>query len=338
MDELTSDFDTAWKQALEWFFEPFLAFFFPEVHVAVDWSREPQFLDKELQKIVPEAEVGRGTVDILVSVWLIDGTEEWMLIHVEVQSQYDAKFPERMYIYNHRLSDRYGRMPVSLAILGDENNEWRPDSYQNGKMGCDIHFTFPIAKLIDYKSRESELIFETNPFSAVTLSHLKALETRGDAKSRYSGKLALIKSLYDRGLDRERVLRLFRLMDWMLKLPAVLDSRLVEEIEMYEKEKQMPLLSPIEQMWHDDALAKGLEQGRLEGKQEGRQEGLVEGNQLGLLKGIEAVLAVRFGKEGEKLMPQVRQINDLGVIIDFLNATKTAPDLAALLKMYPSLS
>jgi hypothetical protein len=28
-DELASEFDTAWKEALEWFFEPFLAFFFP---------------------------------------------------------------------------------------------------------------------------------------------------------------------------------------------------------------------------------------------------------------------------------------------------------------------
>ena len=55
MDELASEFDTAWKEALEWFFEPFLAFFFPHAHAGVDWSHEPEFLDKELQQVVPLA-------------------------------------------------------------------------------------------------------------------------------------------------------------------------------------------------------------------------------------------------------------------------------------------
>jgi hypothetical protein len=312
VDELTSDFDTAWKQALEWFFDPFLAFFFPIVHKAVDWSREPQFLDKELQKIVPEAEIGRGTVDTLVRVWLLDGTEEWLLIHVEVQSQHDVAFPERMFIYNHRLSDRYGRMPVSIAILGDESSTWRPDSYLNGKLGCEIRFTFPIVKLIDYRNRESDLVVDQNPFAAVALAHLKALETRGDATARYTDKLTLVKSLYDRGLNREKVLRLFRLMDWMLKLPPVLRRQFAEDIDMYEKEKQMPLLSPTEQMWRDD----------------GRQEGLLEG--------IEVSLTLRFGDEGVALMPGVKQLTDQTTIAAFLKAIKTAPDLNTLRNMLPS--
>ena len=96
MDEIASDFDTAWKQALEWFFEPFLAFFYSTVHQGIDWSREPVFLDKELQEIVPEAEVGRGTVDKLVKVWTQEGVEAWVLVHVEVQSQHDTEFAKRM--------------------------------------------------------------------------------------------------------------------------------------------------------------------------------------------------------------------------------------------------
>ena len=49
MDDLASEFDTAWKEALEWFFEPFLAFFFPAAHNGIDWPRGYEFLDKELQ-------------------------------------------------------------------------------------------------------------------------------------------------------------------------------------------------------------------------------------------------------------------------------------------------
>ena len=53
VDEPVREFDTAWKQALEWFFEPFLGFFFPIAHADIDWSTEPEFFDKELQQIVP---------------------------------------------------------------------------------------------------------------------------------------------------------------------------------------------------------------------------------------------------------------------------------------------
>jgi hypothetical protein len=35
---LRSDFDTPWKEALEHFLTPFLAFFYPEVHAGIDWA------------------------------------------------------------------------------------------------------------------------------------------------------------------------------------------------------------------------------------------------------------------------------------------------------------
>jgi hypothetical protein len=50
-----------------------VAFFLPEIHAAIDWSRNTEFLDKELQQIVPESETGRGTVDKLVKVWKRSG-------------------------------------------------------------------------------------------------------------------------------------------------------------------------------------------------------------------------------------------------------------------------
>jgi hypothetical protein len=47
-----SDYDSPWKEALEAYFPLFLAFFFPEVHTAIDWSRGYELLDKELQQVV----------------------------------------------------------------------------------------------------------------------------------------------------------------------------------------------------------------------------------------------------------------------------------------------
>ncbi len=65
-----SDYDSPWKEALDVYFQPFLAFFFPQVHADIDWGRGYELLDKELQAIVRKAIVGRRTVDKLIKVWL----------------------------------------------------------------------------------------------------------------------------------------------------------------------------------------------------------------------------------------------------------------------------
>ena len=80
------------------YFQDFMAFFFPEAYAEIDWSREPVFLDKELQQITQDAEIGRRYVDKLVKVWRKNGEESWVLMHVEIQSQPENIFPERMFV------------------------------------------------------------------------------------------------------------------------------------------------------------------------------------------------------------------------------------------------
>jgi len=64
-----ADYDSPWKEALDLFFEAFSQLFFPEAHADIDWGRPYESLDKELQQIAPEAEIGRRYVDKLVKVW-----------------------------------------------------------------------------------------------------------------------------------------------------------------------------------------------------------------------------------------------------------------------------
>lgn len=73
-----------------------------------------------------------------------------MLIHVEVQSQEEDDFPKRMFVYNYRIFDRYDRSVASLAILGDDNIEWRPNQFGYDLFGCKVDFQFPVIKLLDY--------------------------------------------------------------------------------------------------------------------------------------------------------------------------------------------
>ncbi len=180
---------------------------FPDVHAQIDWSRGYESLDKEFQQVVGEAELGRRYVDKLVKVWTIGGLEQWVLIHVEVQTEREAEFPRRVYVYNYRVFDRYNRPVASLVVLADDEPGWRPTEFQSRLFGCESGIRFPTVKLLDFATREAELEASTNPFSKVVLAYLKARETHSNPADRHVWKLRLVRGLYDRGFTAKDVAR-----------------------------------------------------------------------------------------------------------------------------------
>ena len=68
-------------------------------------------------------------VDKLVRVFLTDGTDGFIVIHVDVQAGKRDDFAYRMNVYHRRLSDKSDRDVVSLAVLGKDDPNWRPNSY-----------------------------------------------------------------------------------------------------------------------------------------------------------------------------------------------------------------
>lgn len=316
-----SDFDSPWKEALDEFFESFVVFYFPEVHAEIDWSRGHESLDKEFQQLVPEAETGRQTVDKLVRVWLRDGTETWVLLHVEVQTTYESDFPERVYLYNARVYERYRQDAVSLVVLVDERPSWRPTFFRRGKLGCVVTIEYPVAKLLDFAGREDELLRDTNPFAALTVAHLKAQETRNEDDERFAWKIRLVRALYDLGWKKERIRRVFRLIDWMMALPRNLGDQVWREIEVLERRDIVPFKSMFE--------VKAEEEGR----RQGREEGLQQGRETALLS-LETLLEVKFGKEGLALLPEVQALTDIDLLQRIVRAIKAGASVEELRKLW----
>ena len=209
----SDDYDSPWKELLDEYFPEFTEFFFQEAAEGIDWKKGCEFLDKEFQQAVRDAELGKRLADKLVKVWRKDGGETWVLVHVELQGQYESGFSERIYIYNYRIFDRYHRQTVSLAVLADERPEWKPDHYGYELWGFRISMKFPIAKLSDYRERQAELEGNANPFAVAVAAHLKTQETRHDPESRRKWKLHLIKQLYGQGRERKDIINLFRFID-----------------------------------------------------------------------------------------------------------------------------
>ena len=65
-----TDYDSPWKEALDVYFQPFMALCFPQIYEKIDWSVPPRMLDKELMQIAPQSAKGRRSVDKLVEVKL----------------------------------------------------------------------------------------------------------------------------------------------------------------------------------------------------------------------------------------------------------------------------
>lgn len=88
---------------------------------------------------------------------------------------------------------------------------------------------------------------------------------RGDADQRRAWKLRLIRLMYDRGYDRGTVLELFRVIDWMIRLPAEAEAAFRKDLYDFETSKRMPSITTVELA----GIKKGIRRGRQQGGQQG---------------------------------------------------------------------
>lgn len=214
--------------------------------------------------------------------------------------------------------DRYQRSVVSLAVLGDERRNWRPNQFEMELWGCEVRFIFPVVKLLDYSEQWSSLEASRNPFATVVMAHLKAQQTQGNRNERLQWKLILTRRLYEQQLQREDVINLFRFIDWLMSLPEDLEADFWQEIQQLEVERQMPYITSVER----SGIQKGLEQGRSEGIREG------------LLEGISLGLRLKFGSVGLSLLPEISQITQVEQLKAILAGLAEANTLDQLRSIY----
>ncbi len=293
---------------------------FRPAHAEIDWTRKPESLDKELQAIAPESGTGRLVVDLLFKVWLKTGEEQWILIHIEIQSQRVSNFGVRMYGYNYRSFDRYRRPVASFAVLADDDPSWRPGSFGYNVLGCRLSFEFPTVKLLEIPDETLEQQQNTNPIATLILAHRRTQQTHGNASERMAWKLRLIRSLYEGGLKPDDARELLRLVYWMMDLPPELDEPFWKQIEAIEQEKHMPHLLPFE--------LRAMERGRDQGRKEGRTSALLES--------IHDSATAKFGAAvAAEVMSTIDESTDVDVLKKIHVAVSTAGSHEELRKSLP---
>jgi hypothetical protein len=68
--------------------------------------------------------------------------------------------------------------------------------------------------------------------------------------------------LYERHWDKQRVINLFNVIDWLMQLPEVLNNKVWQELETIEEREKMQYVTSVERI----GIAKGRVVGRVEGE------------------------------------------------------------------------
>jgi predicted transposase YdaD len=87
--------------------------------------------------------------------------------------------------------------------------------------------------------------------------------------ARYAAKWKLVQLLYQRDWDKQRIIDLFLVLDWMMRLPVHLKQELCHNIELLEESEKMRYVSSVEQVLIERVMQQGMQQGRQEGEKKG---------------------------------------------------------------------
>ena len=270
--------DILWKGVLEDFFEDFLRYFFSEVISEIDFNREFEFLDKELEQLFPDSVASQRFVDKLVKIYLRNGQEKWILCHVEVQGYEDFAFSHRMFTYYYRIIDKYNKPVTALAIFTDHRFSFHPKFYKSEFWGTSILYNYRTYKVLE-KSKKEFAENPQNPFSIILETVWIELQ-KGKDVNRLELKLKMAKTLFERGYPKWKIERLFNFISYYINLEKVQEKRIFDNNiqPLIKKSEPMGIMEAIEQ----ELKRQGKEQGYAEGRAEGLEEGLEQGLEQGL--------------------------------------------------------
>jgi predicted transposase/invertase (TIGR01784 family) len=287
--------DLLWKEIIEDLFEDFLEFFMPELYQKVDFNQGYEFLDNELAKIMDKTLKGKKMADRLVKVYLKDGRENWILVHLEVQGYYEADFSDRMFKYFYRIYDKYDKKIVALAIFTEGREDYKPSSFDYEFHGTKLNYEYNSYKVLE--QQEERLLKSDNSFAMVILAGLYTLKSKRKNDLRYEFKKKLLKLLLDRGYRRRKIKNIFEFLDGILFLPSDLELKFRDDIK--------------EIIGGDEIMTKELtnlyQVGKSEGKIEGKKERDVEIAEMMLKANEEIDKIIRYTQLSKEQIEDIKK-------------------------------
>ncbi|MFZ4453622.1 Rpn family recombination-promoting nuclease/putative transposase [Salibacterium aidingense] len=259
------DHDRLFKEVLTTYFEEFIQLFFPEVHVAVDFSNV-QFLAEEVFSDVTQGE--KYKVDILAKTSLKE-EETIIIIHTEPQSYPQPDFNERMFLYYGRLYEKYRCNILPIALFTYDQNREEPDHFSIAfPFHTVLHFQFLIIQLKQQNWRH--FIRSDNPLAAALLSKMGYNE-----KEKVQVKKEFLRMMSHMNIDPARSDLLTGFFETYLTLTSSEEKKLQEEVKRMdgrEGEKVREFIVSYEKKGMEKGMEQGIEQGMKQGKEKTKTE------------------------------------------------------------------
>jgi len=185
---------------------------------------------------------------------------------------------------------------ISVAILADDNPNYRPDEYCFSLFGFEMRMKIPVVKILDYKlNKELRDKLETsrNPMAMIVKAQLKSHEVKqADNDTKFEVTKELIRQSYKHGYSKEDTKMVMNFFDWVIRLPEAFKYRIKEVIRKIEEEFKMEYI-PI---WLRDERREG----KIEGKKEGIEQKAKETAKQMLLDNIPIEKVVKYTGLTEK--------------------------------------
>jgi uncharacterized DUF497 family protein len=176
------DYDSPWKEGMELYFKELMQFFFPDIAAGIAWNKGYQFLDKKLQQVVRDAEIGRRHADKLVRVWSLENEPFHVMIHIEVQSDKDRDFPLRMYIYNYRNRfKKVGHYSSYCRCVKSEKTSNKKKKGENNKKNGNKFLSWAYVEAANFAkrySREAQRFYQKKEAKRNRIVAVKALSNK----------------------------------------------------------------------------------------------------------------------------------------------------------------
>ena len=86
-------------------------------------------------------------------------------------------------------------------------------------------------------------------------------KTRTQDEERYFAKIRLLQILYERHWDKQRVINLFNVIDWLMQLPEWLNNRVWQELETIEENGKIQYVTSVERIGMAKDMAEGVAKG-----------------------------------------------------------------------------
>ncbi len=238
------DHDTRWKEMIEQLFEDFVAFFLPKLYEEIDFSHRPEFLKEELYQIISIShQKGTQRTDSLVKLYLKNGAEQWVLIHIEVQQKHETNFAQRMFQYYYRIMDKFGIEQISsIAIFIGEHLPKHYNEYFNSYFNTEVRFRYNT--YVVRQQDEAKLWEHKNPFAIAVLAALHLIKTHRDSDDRLQKKIKLTDFVVKHGkagnFSQKVIVELIRFVVNLMRLDEKREAKFEDRFfKLHQKSNKM---------------------------------------------------------------------------------------------------